>query len=204
MPEVPQCRIAFPGDLRLVCRQTGSTSCPGPILSGSEGPRGHKAVPGAPARAQGPVGWTYSPGPHALTSKSLRGRPAELGDWGPGPNALGIDQLTRVTRARVRMPVVSTTFPGDSRPRRRVRVVDQAFRRLRPVPEGPRFRPASRATLDRARCRGAEQLSQGTRTWTEGTRGRPAVPGDTGPGQRAHGFDQQSRGLVLGSEGLQV
>ena len=127
VPEVPQCRIAFPGDLRLVSRQTGSTSCPGPILSGSEGPRGHKAVPGAPARARSPAGWTCSPGPHALTSKSLRGRPAELGAWGPGPNALGIDQLSQVTGARVRMPVESTTFPGDSAPSRRVRVVDQAF-----------------------------------------------------------------------------
>ena len=72
-------------------------------------------------------------------------------------------------------------------------MVDQAFGRLRSVPEGQRFRPTSRATLDHARCRGAEQLSQGTRTWTEGTRGPPAVLGDTGPGRRAHGFDQLSR-----------
>ena len=38
-------------------------------------------------------------GPAVLASKSLRGRPAVPGDWGPGPITLGVDQLSRVTRA---------------------------------------------------------------------------------------------------------
>ena len=74
-------------------------------------------------------------------SEVLRCRPAITGYLGLGPRARGVDQLSRMTRARVQMPVESTTFPGDSGPSRRVRVVDQAFGRLRPVPEGPRFRP---------------------------------------------------------------
>ena len=101
------------------------------------------------------------------------------------------------------MPSVSTPFVGDSGPSRRVRVVDQAFGRLRPVPEGPRFRPASRETLDGSRCRGAEQLSQGTRACTEGTWGRPAVRATP---VRVGGptlSNSSPGGLSLGSEGPQ-
>ena len=201
-------------------------SCPGRLRSGSEGPRGHKAVPGdsGPAQRacrvdlllrstraciQEPAGSTSCTGRLGPGSDYTRGRPAVPGDsrlflrargvyqlsqlLGPWSERPGVDQLSRVYRASVRMRAVSTTFPGDSGSSTRVRVVDQAFGRLRPMPEAPRFQPASRATLDCARCRGAEQLSQGTRTWTEGTRGRPAVPGDTSPGRMANGFDQQSR-----------
>ena len=155
---------------------SGSTSCPGGLGSRSEGPRGRPSVPGDSRLF--------------LRARGVYQLSQLLGPWSERP---GVDQLSRVYRASVRMHAVSTTFPGDSGSSTRVRVVDQAFGRLRPMPEAPRFQPASRATLDCARCRSAEQLSQGTRTWTEGTRGRPAVPGDTSPGRMANGFDQQSR-----------
>ena len=40
-----------------------------------------------------------------------RGRPAVLGALGTGPKALGVDQLTRVTRARIRGPAGSASCP---------------------------------------------------------------------------------------------
>ena len=146
-------------------------------------------------------GYTSSPGRLALGSKGPQVLPAITGHLGLGPRDRRVDQLSRVTQARVRMPAVSTNIPGASGPRRSVRVVDQAFGRLRPVPEGPRFRPGSRATLDRVRCCRAEHLSQGTRAWSEGTRGRPAVLGDSGPCQRAEGSTSPPGRLALGSEG---
>ena len=110
-----------------------------------------------------------------------------------GPMTLGFDQHSRKTRARVRMPAVSTYFVEDLGPSRRVRGVDLPFGRIRPMPKGPRFRQASRETLDLARCGGVEQLSQGTRPWTEGTRCRPTLPGDSRFCPSARGVEKQSR-----------
>ena len=205
---MPQCRIAFPGDLRLVSRQTGSTSCPGPILSGSEGPRGHKAVPGAPARARSPAGWTCSPGPHALTSRSLWGRPAELGAWGPGPNALGIDQLSQVTGARVRMPVESTTFPetrhpvggsawstrlsGDSGPCPRAHSFDQHPGRLWTVLGAAVLNSCPRELVLGPRAPGVDQRSRATPVQVRGPTVSTSSPGDSCSVLRAREFDPMS------------
>ena len=61
------------------------------------------------------------------------------------------------------------------------------------MPKGPRFRQASRETLDLVRCRGVEQLSQGSRAWTKGTRCQPDLPGESCLCPSARGVDQQSR-----------
>ena len=135
MPDVPQCRIAFPGDLRLVCGQTGLPSCPGRLRSGSEGPRGHKAVPGdsGPAQRacrvdllsrstraciQEPAGSTSCPGGLALVSEGPRGLPA-----------------ITATRALVRAPAGLINCPGC----------------IGPVSECARCRPRSRETRDLVR-----------------------------------------------------
>ena len=136
---------------------------------------------------------TRCPGRLVLGSEGPRGRPAVTGHSVLGPSARGFDQESRETRARVRMPAVSTHFEGDLGPSRRVRGVDLPFGRIRPMPKGPWFQQASRETLDLARCGGVEQLSQGTRPWTEGTRCRPTLPGDSRFCPRARGVEKQSR-----------
>ena len=136
---------------------------------------------------------TRCPGRLVLGSEGPRGRPAVTGHSVLGPSARGFDQESRETRARVRMPAVSTHFEGDLGPSRRVRGVDLPFGRIRPMPKGPWFQQASRETLDLARCGGVEQLSQGTRPWTEGTRCRPTLPGDSRFCPSARGVEKQSR-----------
>ena len=168
------------------------TSSRGRIILGSDGPWGCPELRGDSRPCPRACGVDQMSRETFARVKVLRGRPAVPPESGPGPRSRGVDQLSRVNQASVRMRAVSTTFPGDSGSCRRVRVVDQTFGRLRPMPEGPRFRPASRANLDCARCRCVEQHSQGTRTWTEGTRGRPAVPGDISPGLKDRGVDQHS------------
>ena len=46
----------------------------------------------------------------------------------------------------------------------------------------------------RLRCRSVEQRPLATCTWSGGKRGRPAVPGDSGPDPRAHGVIKLSQG----------
>ena len=133
-----------------VRRTSGSTSCLGRIALGSEGPRVRPAIP---------VNSLLGPRARGVDQMSGGTRACFLGPAGSttyhsysglGPRARGVDQLSRVNQASVRMCAVLTTFPGDLGFCRRVRVVDQTFGRLRPMPEGPRFQPASWATLDRA------------------------------------------------------
>ena len=188
----------------------GSTSCSRRLGPGSEGPRCRPALPadsGQDLRALvvdqlsratracvlGQAWSTRCPGRLVLGSEGPRGRPAVTGHSVLGPSARGFDQESRETRARVRMPAVSTHFEGDLGASRRVRRVDLPFGRIRPMPKGPWFQQASRETLDLARCGGVEQLSQETRPWTEGTRCRPTLPGDSRFCPRARGVEKQSR-----------
>src|SRR5512137_2969260 len=66
------------------------------------------------ARLREPAVWTSYPGSLALASMAPQGRPAVPGDWGLGPKALGVDQLSRATRARIRGPAGQPDIPGDS------------------------------------------------------------------------------------------
>ena len=70
----------------------------GPVL---EAPQFNLMSRATLARLRGPVVWTSYPGPLALASQCLRGRPAVSGDWGPVPKAIGVDQLSRANRARI-------------------------------------------------------------------------------------------------------
>ena len=200
----------------------GSTSCSRRLGPGSEGPRCPPALPAASGQdpralvvdqlsratracVLGQAWSTRCPGRLVLGSEGPRGRPAVTGHSVLGPSARGFDQESRETRARVRMPAVSTYFEGDLGPSRRVRGVDLPFGRIRPMPKGPWFQQASRETLDLARCGGVEQLSQGTRPWTEGTRCRPTLPGDWPSSVRGPEGSKSSPGrLALGFQGPRV
>ena len=159
-----------------------------------EAPQFNQMSRASPARLRGPAGWTSSPGPLALAFKCWWGRPAVPGDSGPGPRARRVDHLSRVTRARVRVPAVLTSSPGSLGTWLEGPRVDPPFGQLRPVPEGPRFQPASGATLDCARgaavsnsgsrqfalgprAPGVDQRSQGTLVWLRGPAGSTNTPG---------------------------
>ena len=107
----------------------GSTSCPGTLVLGSEGPRGRTALPGVSGPGLKALGvdqlsratracvrfpgmsirclWRIAP-----ESECPSGPPGLLGHSGPCQSARGVFQVFRVTRARVRRPVVSTNSPG--------------------------------------------------------------------------------------------
>ncbi|XP_020946894.1 collagen alpha-2(I) chain-like [Sus scrofa] len=188
-----------------------STSCPRrlrPVREGLRCPqlfRATRTVPEGPgveplSRAtrdlvRGPRGSTNCPRRLGTVPEVPQCRPtlpAVMGDWGPGPKALVVDQLSRVTRdlvggprvdqpfrttqARARYPTVSTSIQGDSGP----------------CPSSP---------WDSHLClsaRGVYQPSRVTRVrapgparstrylWrlgpsSEGPRGRPGLKGDSGP-----------------------
>ena len=128
-----------------------------------------------------------------MTAGSTR-LPGHLGQWsdGPGPRLRGFDQISRATRARVRVPVGSTSSPGQLAlvsevPQCRPPVlgdsglglsshgVESFHGRLVPGSEGPWFRPA---VLDVSRpcpsSQGVHQLSRTTQIRSEGPQFRPA------------------------------
>ena len=121
----PPCSTSFPG--RLGPGSEGRW-CE-PTLAGALGSfprsRGQPAVPhvlgllsrahgvnqlslATGARSQKPLVSTIGPWRFALKSVGPQGRTTVPGDWGPGPSARRFDQLSRVTRARVRVPAVLT------------------------------------------------------------------------------------------------
>ena len=68
---------------------------------------------------------TSSPGRLVPTSEGLQVRPEFLGDSGPCPSTRGVDQLSRVTRARFQSPAVLTCFPGHIGPLSKAHGFDQ-------------------------------------------------------------------------------
>ena len=162
-----------------------STSSQEPLGPGSECTRGRTAVPG-----------DSGPGPRACgfdqLSRATRAwfrRPAGstnyTGHSGLGWRAHGVYQLSRVTRASVRMPAESTTFPGDSGSSGRVRVVNQAFGRLRPVSEGLWGGPAVPVhSRLHPRARGVDQLSHATGAKVRRASGSTNSPERLGPGSK--------------------
>ena len=139
-----------------------STSSSGQIALGSDGPRGPMA---------------RSPGRLGHVPQGPGCRPAVSGTSGPVPRPGIIDQLSRVTRARVRGPTVSTRSSRPSGPGPRARRVHQG----------------SRATRTRVRGPAGSTRSPGrVEHMPDAPRGQPDVPGDSGLAPRAHGVTQLS------------
>ena len=156
MNEGPSCRPAVLGNSGLVTSAhrvdrlsgmtrsrvrvpAGLTRCPGRLAPFSEFPWVRHAVPG-----------DLGQGPRARGSTSCPG------DSGPGPSYCGVDQLSRATRARVRVPAGSTSCPW----------------RLGLGSKGPRGLPAAPGDLGSVwRARGVDQLSRETQDRERG----PAV-----------------------------
>ena len=191
----------------------GSTSCAGPLGPGFVEPQVRIALTGESsldpmARVVDQfsrVIWAHARGPTC--------RPPVLVECGPGPSTHGFDQLSRGTRAQVRGPEESTSCPGglgtlSEGPRCR-----QAFPGVSHLcPRARGFHQSSLATQTMPVGPGVEQLSWATPGRVQGPtgstscpgrlgpgsdfpRGRPAIPGDSGPCPRARGFDQLSRGI---------
>ena len=191
-------------------------SCPGRLRSGSEGPRGHKAVPGdsGPAQRacrvdllsrstraciQEPAGSTSCTGRLGPGSEYTRGRPAVPGDSCLCPRDCGVGQLSRATRSGSR----ARGFDQLSRANHaRVRwptgfIISPA--RLKHVLRARGVYQVPRATLARVlgptgstSCRGNLALG------SEGPQGLPAVPGDPGPCPRARSRPSVPGGLGPG------
>ena len=171
MSQVTSARLRVPA---------GSTSCPGCLRPGSEGPERSTGCPeGIGPLPKGPCGQPAVPGHSRL-----------------GPRGRGVDQLLRVTWAQDHGPAVSTStpgrialfseglwvrspVPGNSGLGPRHLVVDELYQetrdlvggpalstslpgRLRPMPEGPRCSPAVPETRTLPEGPGVEQLSRAT------------------------------------------
>ena len=89
-----------------------------------------------------------------------------------------VDQLSGAIRACAQGPAVSTNHPGQ----------------LRSRSDDPRVRPAvlGDAALG-LRVLDVDQTFRALGPWSEGLRGRPTVPHDSGPCPMARVFDQLSR-----------
>ena len=108
------------------------------------------------------------------------------GRWGPAPKALGVDQRSRATRARVRGPVVWTSCH-------------------RPLGPGSEFTLGLPAVAGDSgpcpRARGFDQLSRVTRALFGGTVVQPVVPGDSGRCPMSRIIDQASWANSVGRRG---
>ena len=240
---IPWCRPAVPGNSTQARRPAASTSCPGRLGPVSEGPRVRPAIPGhsrwgpcsrgvdqqsraTRACVRGPVRstrclWPFGPGTEGPRDRPADprdlgpcprscGRPSVPGDSGPCPMSRWVDQLSWGSRAHVRGPAGSTTFPGDSGWSRGPAVSSKSPGRLGPVSDILQGRPAVPGDLGPGRTeRGVEQASRATRANVreptgsnscpgrlgpipEASRCRPDVPGDWRFGPKARGVDQLS------------
>ena len=146
------------------------------------------APPGARAWVRGPAGSTSSPGRLVLWSDFLRGRPAFPDDWRPSLRTHRVNQLSLLIRARVRGPVVLTSYPRrpgplpvDHRPGPAVpcnKGTSPSDHRLTTLPGDLGLGP---------RARGFYQLPRATRARVRVPRCRPALPANSGPSLRPTG-----------------
>ena len=159
----------------------GSTSRPGGPGPGTEGPRCRPDVPGDPGPGLRPTGSTSSPGRFGPGSKGLRGRPAVPGHTRLGLKAGGVDQFSRATRDWVRVPAVSTSYPGRHRPFPKDPRVDQLSLAPGPESKGPRIDQLSGVIWARVRWL-VVFISCPGRLWpgSEVPRCRPALLADSG------------------------
>ena len=193
--------VEGPGDRPAVRSDSGQ--CP----SG----RGFKELSRATrARVRGPanratVSRDSGPGPSACRvdhpsratwagSKGPWGRAAVLGVSGQFLRARNVEQLSRALALGSEGPQGLPAVPGNSGPGPRARMVDQLSRATRNSARRPEASINSSGRL--------LFLSEGP--WStsfpgrlgpgsEATKGRPAVPGDSGPCPRGHGFEELSR-----------
>lgn len=138
-------------------------------------------------RVRGTTVSSSSPGRIAFGSEYLLGRPAVLGDSGPGLKERGVDQVSWVTRAFSQGPAELNFCPWRLGPR--APVVHQ-WSRATPV-----WVQGTTGSASSPGCFGPG---------SEGLRGQPALPGDLRLGPRSRGYDQVSQGtrvLVRGPEG---
>ena len=172
------------------------------------------------ARVQRPTGSTSCPRRSGPVPEVSRCRRAVPGDICPGPRDCVVDKLSWVTLARVRVPTVRISCPGRLGTWWEAHGSTSISGRLRPMPEDPRFQPASRATLHRAQgpkrlvlglrapgddqqCRatpirvggptGSISCPRGFWPGSESLRVRPTLPGHSRLHPRGHGVDQLSR-----------
>ena len=141
-------------------------------------PRCGPAVLGHTRLCPKPSGSTSCPGRLALEYECPQGRPAQPGDSGRGSIARGVDQLFRVTRARVRGPTGSSGCPA----------------RLRPVPEGRKCRPALPGDLGpHQRACGVDQPSWATQALARGPAASTSSPGQLKTVPEGLGFKKLSQ-----------
>ena len=96
--------------------------------------------------------------------QGLRGPSDVPGDLAPCPRCRGVDQLSLMTRACVRVLKVSTSCPGQLKSGQRARGFTSSPGRLVPGSEVPRFQPA--VPVDSGpgpNAREVDQLSRVTR-----------------------------------------
>ena len=119
--------------------------------------------------------------------------------------------MSQATLARVRVPGVSSTLPGDSDSCPKTREVDHQSRATRtmgrwsavstscpillvPSSDNPRGPPALPSDSHPSpRAHGVHQHSRATRAPVNGPHCRPALPGDSGPCLWSCGLDHMSR-----------
>lgn len=196
-------------------RPSGSTRCPKRLRPGSECPRCRPDVPGHSRLGQRPCGvdqlsratWAKVRVPTGSTTCPWR--------LGPVSEGLQCQQLSRATRAWDRFFARSTSSPLRLRPGSEGPRFPPAVRgesRLSPISRGVyQLSPVTRAQVEvplfprevdqlsgaiRARAQGPAVSTSHPgriRSRCKGRRGRPAVPGDSGPCPKARVFDQHSQ-----------
>ena len=135
------------------------------------------------------MGATTSPRRPGPLPEAPRGEPDVPGDFGQAPSACGVDQMSRVSRARFRGTTGSTGCPGP----------------LGPVSEVPRVRPAVSGDQGQGPwAHGVDLLSRALGSGSEGPWGRPGVLGVSGLCPRALGVHQLSRATRTVPEGAGV
>ena len=156
----------------------GWTHCPGQLgalphglwvrrnISGDSGP-------GPSACGVDQLSWA----PRAR-ARGFRCRPAVMGVSCPVLRAHGFYQMSRATRARVRVPAASTSSPA------RLGSLSEGLRGGSTLPDVSGLCPMAH---------GVDQLSWVTPAQIQGPLGRPNIPGHTGPGPSPRGVDQLSR-----------
>lgn len=192
-------------------------------MLGYEGPRGRPDVPGflgpvpkacgvdqllwvTRACVPGCTGSAKYPGRHGLGSEFLRGRPAVQEISHPGPRGGSVEPNLGSTRALFRVPAESTHCPSNSGLDLRASGVEHLSRATRLGSDGPQVRPSFPVIHARLCGPGVSTSCPGRLgPVTEGWRGGPSLPGDSGPCPRSRGVNQlyrASRDLIRGPVGL--
>ena len=173
----------------------GRQALPGSSRSRPSERGGQTALPATRARVGGPAVSNSCPRRLGLGLEGPRYRPAALGDLGPCPRALRLNQHSRATHARVQGPAELTSCPVRHRPLnkgRRCQHVPPGDSRPGPSSHGGRptlpddSRPLPRVCV-------FDLLSRAHWARVRWLVCRPAVMDDSGWGPRSRGDEQLSR-----------